>query len=324
MISRLSKKSYAEFMRTEVFLPLGLTHTSVDIGPGLEKFQAVRYGTDGLPIPFYAFDHPGGSAVYASAHDLVRFGMFHLKSRGPDQRAILTEASKDEMQKPTADSGGGSGYGIGWATTEYAGARRSVSHGGGMGGVATHLRLFPAEKIAIVVLTNSGSHPLATLVSEEIISVLMPGAARKPPNPQRPVQEPVFRPATELIGSWRGAVHTYQGEVPFELEIRADGDVHARLGTQLKTLLNRAEVRDGYLTGTLMGDIGTEDASRRPACIERVVEAARRCAERRDDGVVAARQTRRQRTYALGGVEEAVRAMEHNHASGSQRSGVTR
>ena len=48
-------------MRTEVFQPLGLTHMSIDIPAGMEKQQAMRYGTDGLPIPFYAFDHPGGS-----------------------------------------------------------------------------------------------------------------------------------------------------------------------------------------------------------------------------------------------------------------------
>ena len=105
VITRVSGRSYADFMREEVFQPLGLTHTSVNIGPGLEKHQAIRYGTDGLPIPFYDFDHPGGSAVYASAHDLVRFGMFHLKAHLPDQKAILKDQTIDEMQKATAEYG---------------------------------------------------------------------------------------------------------------------------------------------------------------------------------------------------------------------------
>ena len=155
----------------------------MDLDAGLEKQQAVRYGTDGLPIPFYGFDHPGGSAIYASAHDLVRFGMFHVKSRLADQKPILSEQSIDEMQQPTAEAGIGQGYGIGWATSEYPGGRRSVSHTGGMGGVATSLRLFPAEKIAIVVLTNSGSHPVAGLVTEEIVGVMIPGAAAQAAGP---------------------------------------------------------------------------------------------------------------------------------------------
>src|SRR5262245_46849617 len=158
VITRVSGRSYADFMREEVFLPLGLTHTSVNIGPGLEKHQAVRYGTDGAPIPFYEYDPPGTGAVYASAHDLVRFGMFHLKAHLPDQKAILKDETIDEMQKATVNTGGKSGYGIGWQTGESPGGRHVVSHGGGMGGVRTLLRLYPAEKIAIVVLSNAVSN----------------------------------------------------------------------------------------------------------------------------------------------------------------------
>jgi CubicO group peptidase (beta-lactamase class C family) len=263
VISRVSGKSYRDFMRTEVFVPLGLTHMSVDLEPALQKQQAIRYGMDGLPIPFYGFDHPGGSAIYASAHDLVRFAMFHLKSHLPDQKPIISDATIDDMQKGTADAGNGQGYGIGWMNTEYAGGRRSISHTGGMGGVSTSLRLFPAEKIAIVVLTNAGSHPVAGTVMEEITKTVLPDLAPRAPLPAVPVVS--FEPPSELVGTWTGQVHT-PPRVPLNLtlEIKKDGDVHARLGTQLQTLLNRVTLRDGFLTGAMLGDLGTEDASRTP------------------------------------------------------------
>ena len=131
-------------MREEVFLPLGLTHMSVDIGPGLEKYEAVRYGTDGLRIPFYDFDHPGGSAIYASAHDLVRFGMFHLGDRQPDQREIVSDTFGDKCRsrQPRAAK---------TRVTASAGRRKNaqgetmVSHSGGMGGVSTLLTLVPSK-----------------------------------------------------------------------------------------------------------------------------------------------------------------------------------
>src|SRR5262249_49348966 len=113
VIARVSGRAYEDFMREEVFLKLGLTHTSVGIGPGLERYQAIRYGEDGLPIPFYDFDHRGASAIYASAHDLVRFGLFHLKAHLPDQKAILSDASIDAMQKPTFTSGNYNSRGVG-------------------------------------------------------------------------------------------------------------------------------------------------------------------------------------------------------------------
>jgi CubicO group peptidase (beta-lactamase class C family) len=248
-------------MREEVFLPLGLTHTSVNIGPGLEKHQAIRYDTDGAPIPFYDFDHPGGSAVYASAHDLVRFGMFHLKTHLSDQKAILKDETIDEMQKATVNTGGKSGYGIGWGTGESPGGRRVVSHGGGMDGVRTLLRLYPAEKIAIVVLSNAVSN-LPGQVMEQIVAVVASEPARSPGAQNQPPPPPAFKPANKLLGAWQGKVHTYKGELDFKLLFQPDGDVHAQLGTQLKTLLDRVQFRDGYLRGVFTSDIGTEDANR--------------------------------------------------------------
>jgi CubicO group peptidase (beta-lactamase class C family) len=261
VITRVSGHSYADFMREEVFAPLGLTHTSVNIGPGLEKYRAIRYNTDGSPIPFYDFDHPGGSAVYASAHDLVKFGMFHLKAHLPDQKAILKDESIDEMQKATVQMGPNSGYGIGWAMTESTGRRRRVEHSGGMGGVSTLLRLYPADKIAIVVLGNASSN-LPSQVMEQIVAVVAPETTHSPGAQNQSPPERDFKPPNELLGAWQGKVHTYKGELSFKLLFQPDGDVHAQLGSQLKTLLSRPQFRDGYLSGSLAGDIGTEDANR--------------------------------------------------------------
>ena len=93
VLSRVSGESYPDFMRESVFIKLGLTRTSVGVGPGLEKFQAIRYDSKGAPYPSYDFDHPGASAVYSSAHDLIRFGMFHLKDHLADQAQIAADDS---------------------------------------------------------------------------------------------------------------------------------------------------------------------------------------------------------------------------------------
>ena len=260
VITRVSGRAYADFMREEVFAPLGLTHTSVNIGPGLEKHQAIRYGTDGAPIPFYDFDHPGGSAIYASARDLVKFGMFHLKAHLSDQKAILKDETIDEMQKATVNTGGKSGYGIGWATGESMGGRRTVSHSGGMGGVSTLLVLYPAEKLAIVVLSNASSN-LPGLVMEQVAAVVASEPMRSSGAQSQPTL-PDFKPSSELLGAWQGKVHTYKEELSFKLLFQPDGDVHVQLGTQLKTLLNRAQFSDGYVSGNFTSDIGTEDANR--------------------------------------------------------------
>jgi hypothetical protein len=67
------------------------------VAPGLEPYAAVRYEPDGRRVTNYDFDHKGGSAVLRSAHDLVRFGMFHLKNHLPDQKRILADSTIDAM-----------------------------------------------------------------------------------------------------------------------------------------------------------------------------------------------------------------------------------
>jgi CubicO group peptidase (beta-lactamase class C family) len=259
-ISRVSGKPYEDFMRQEVFLQLGLTHTSVGIGPGLERYEAVRYGADGMPIAFYDFDHRGASAIYSSAHDLVRFGLFHLKAHLADQKAILSDASIDAMHESTMSTANNSGYGIGWATADRPDGYHVVSHTGGMGGVATTLRLVPSEKLAVVVLCNAGVQ-LPHRIADEILAVLLPKWKQVSPGPQ---QHGKFPPTPELLGNWTGKLFTYKTEIPLTLRILDSGDVHAQLGGQMKMLWNDVTWRDGYLSGRMPGDIGAEDAGRRP------------------------------------------------------------
>jgi len=174
IISRISGKSYPDYIREEVLHPLGMTCAYVNIGEEHEGQHAIRYGIDGHPIPFYDFDHRGASAVYSSAHELLRFGMFHLKNHLQDQKPILTDENIDEMQRPTMKIKDNAGYGIGWEISKQTGYT-VVSHDGAMGGVATQLVLVPSESLAVVVLCNSRQYALTSLIVKEILSVMLPG-----------------------------------------------------------------------------------------------------------------------------------------------------
>jgi CubicO group peptidase (beta-lactamase class C family) len=268
VISRASGMEYAEFMRREVFLPLDMTRSSVGVGPNLAAYQAVRYGADQTPIPFYDFDHPGASAVYSSAHDLVRFGLFHLKQLQPGQKAILSHSAIDEMQRPIGEVGGGRRYGLGWFITPDEHGLRTISHSGGMGGVRTRLTLVPDEKIVVAALANAITS-LPQRMTSEILAELLPDygtrlrAETRKETPKKDAK-PEFRPPDALIGDWQGNVDTYSGARPLEMQVKPAGDIHIRLAGQLKTLLNEARFDNGHLTGVFAGDIGTPDANRRP------------------------------------------------------------
>jgi CubicO group peptidase (beta-lactamase class C family) len=261
IISRVSEQSYEDYMRQAVFLKLGLTHTSVGIGPGLEKFAAVRYNTDGLPLPFYDVDHRGGAAIYSSAHDLIRFAMFHLKAHLPDQVPILSDASIEEMQRPTVTTGPSIYYGIGWFINDLVGYR-TVNHPGSLWGGLAMLRLVPSERTAVVVLCNSRRQSeLPQEVVDKILATLLP--KYKLPPPSSPSQAVRFQPPPTLVGTWTGALSTYKADIPLVLNVLASGEVQVRLGNQLQTLLNDVTWENDTLSGLMNGDIAPEDSNRR-------------------------------------------------------------
>lgn len=272
VIERVGKKKYADFMREEVFLPLGMTHTSVDIAPGLESHQAIRYTPGGKRIPFYTFDHAGASAVYSSAHDLARFAMFHMKEHLADQRQILNDESLDAMQVP-AKNGSDDSYGIGWGTFKSARGFECIQHTGGMPGVATTLRFVPSQRLAVVVLANSRS-PLAYRLPDTIMDLLLPeqeaekqaepkedtaGAKEESDSKDASSAAPKSASLKDLAGTWRGEIDTSQGRTPLRLIIKDSGDVHVRLGDQLATLLSDASYRDGNLRGRFAGKLPYDD-----------------------------------------------------------------
>jgi CubicO group peptidase (beta-lactamase class C family) len=265
MVALKSHRSFAEFVRDEVFLPLGMTQSSIGIPAGLESKTAARYAQDGSPLPFYDFDHPGGSAVFSSAHDLALFGLFHSRQKQEEQKSILNDESLGEMQRGTADCGEGRRYGVGWFVNDSEFGYRTISHTGGMGGVRCRLVMVPDKQIVVVTLCNA-SNDLPLRIAREILGELLPDygvAMRK--NPEHKVNSDSHKPYAppELVGFWQGKVETYAGNRNVQMWVQPDGDVKIRVGGGLVALLNRSNLHDGLLTGEFVGDIGTDDANRR-------------------------------------------------------------
>lgn len=265
VISRVSGQTYAQYMEQHVFVPLGLEHTSVDIAPRLRPIAATRYGEDGKPLPFYDVDHPGASSVYSSAHDLLRFAMFHLKDRLSGQEAILDDAAIDAMHAPTASNGRqhsaadlfDDGYGIGFVVDRQYG-HRIVWHDGGMGGVSSMMKILPDQDIAVVVLTNSRNHAPRD-ISHEILRTLLPEI----PARAAAKTETAYATPQALLGRWSGHVSTYAGDMPVVVEFLADDRVRARIGTR-SAMVKYPGIKDGHFTGEVEAPIDTPDSARFP------------------------------------------------------------
>lgn len=262
IIERTSHAPYPEFMRREVFVPLALPRTAVVVRPIGGDTVAERYDQRGYPLPWYDFDHRGASAVYSSAHDLIRFAMFHLKDHLGDQQAILPDSTLDAMHVATARHSDLVGYGVGWRTHYEDFGYTGLGHTGGMPGVATLMRIYPEADAAVVVLTNSADNAAVGQITRAVMSALLPRYAENArkfvaPNPPARTAVPV-----ELHGEWHGEVRTWQGTVPLSLSVASDGGVRVRLGQGGDVVMSDATWRDTLLTGTFGGTLPAEDAGR--------------------------------------------------------------
>jgi CubicO group peptidase (beta-lactamase class C family) len=252
-LARASGQELGAFLRAEVFEPLGLDDMSLGVRPD-DKKEAMPYDESLKLLPRMTSDHPAACEVYASAHDLARFAMFHLKSHLKDQRPILADEQIDELQsgKP------GAGAGTACIIEETTGGYRLIRYPGGMPGVRTDVILVPAKRIAVVVLSNSRSRAVNT-VSQAMLNVLIPDLGTEAPKPAPAVKVDVGKWA----GTWVGAVHTYQGKLPLRLVITDSGDARATLGKEPECPITNSRIDPvGFLTGQFRGDLGTEDLKR--------------------------------------------------------------
>lgn len=261
LIERVSGRPYGEFLREEIFGPLGMNHSSAPVNAAPEG-AAVRYWDKDTPLPFYDFDHRGASAVFASARDLTRFGMFHLGLEALGAGQPLRTSTIEEMREPVARIDENRGYGIGWGINNDRSGYRTVSHTGGMGGVATTLILVPDEQITVAVVSNSRGGVVGR-VADELLAALLPEFDHG--GQGRPQEQEGLPPEVgeRLKGEWRGEVHTWAGQRTLRLWFAPGEASRAQLGDQPVARVQQLDYDDDLFHGVFDGDIGTPDASRR-------------------------------------------------------------
>ena len=207
ILAEQSGQTLSAFLATEVFKPLGLRNTMMVESGEAPRGVAQKYDETGKRLPETVNDTPGAGNIYASVHDLLRFGMFHLDDRSG---SVLSAASKEAMRTyvepgalyPYYDS---SHYGLGWYFRTTANGTRVVWHEGGMPGASSILVLLPAQKIvaAVVINANDRNDVAQSVVNRLIASVepSMPALTFVPTDGFAPYDaQPAYR------GKWEGTL----------------------------------------------------------------------------------------------------------------------
>ena len=164
VVETATRQSYAEEARQRLFLPLGMTSTTL----GMEGLQAAKHwarpsrGGRSAPLVDAYYRVPAAAGVNSNILDLARWTQAQM-GLAP---AVLPAGLVADIQRPRVNTGrpyGNSplgrslerpGYGLGMRSFTYKG-HRLVGHSGAVTGYRSTMMFDPATKTGVVMMWNS-------------------------------------------------------------------------------------------------------------------------------------------------------------------------
>jgi CubicO group peptidase (beta-lactamase class C family) len=176
--------AYNAVMRSKVFEPLGMSHTTFDFSTALADNFASPHDddVDGKTMPARMdINHsvvplrPAGG-MWTSARDLSRYLPMELAlGELPDGTRLVSKENLVERRRPQVQIGEDAAYGMGLiVNTQYG--TPVVSHGGSMFGYKSDMIFLPDHGVGAVILTNSDTGGFLTgLFRRRLLEVLFDG-----------------------------------------------------------------------------------------------------------------------------------------------------
>ena len=212
LLARHRGRPWADVVRDEVLLPLGMSRTTARPQEPAAKGWAVHPWAD---VVLLEPEHDAGAMaaagqLWSTLTDLARLGSFLLGDTGD----VLAAATLEEMAEPAGVDSAAKGwgaYGLGVQVVRIGG-RTLVGHGGSMPGFLASVFVDREEQLASVVMANATSGLDGTLAADlhEIVGTAEPFVGE----PWSPTAD---ADALELAGVW------YWGTYSYGLRLRSDG-----------------------------------------------------------------------------------------------------
>ncbi len=193
VVAAAAGRPFADHVRAELLVPLGLGGTVVDVDASSAADLGVATGYTALALgDRRPIDQVGTGALAAAtgfaslATDVVRWFAAHFFG---DERLVSDDA-KRIMQKVewSSDWPGSSSYGLG-VMIDDLGGRRVIGHGGGWPGHITRSYADPVDHLAVSVFTNAIDGPAASLAATivRLVDLAQEGIAGQD---ERPAADP--------------------------------------------------------------------------------------------------------------------------------------
>ena len=230
VIEKISGVGYDEYLRKNIFEPLGMKDSGYDWNTSVIARRASGYNPDGKLAPYLdmSLPHAAGS-LYSTVDDLAKW-VEALESG--------KVVSKENYAKMTTAYLSQYGYGL---VMEKREGHDVVGHGGGINGFNTILLRAPADKLTVVVLGNqAGGAP--DQIGKELASMYF-GKDVQP----RPVLTEVKQPAAKMDA----VAGQYELRPGFVLKVWREGEQMLTQATGQGNLPVYALSEDRYFAKTI-------------------------------------------------------------------------
>lgn len=235
IVEDVSGISFERYLVDNVWRPLGMTRTSIDIAAQHSDQVAVPYDVEGekaVKAPWEWYHTTPASSVNSTASDMAKFMLAQLRGTSP----IMSERMTREMQRqqitlhPLLP-----GMGFGWqqiARGTGANVDLGVEHGGDVAGFSSLVTLLPGRNFGVFVASHREGSDLRFTVTRALLDRFFSVAAPARAVSMHASPEVAARAVARYAGHYRAniACHTCANPRPvpeFDVVANADGTLTA-------------------------------------------------------------------------------------------------
>ena len=211
VVESAAQLPFADYARTEIFAPLGMSRSSFaqPPPPELERDAAIAYrcskaGCDPIEPDFRSAYPPGG--LVTTANDMTRFMLAELGAPVDGKRVLSDSVLQLMHTRQFSHDPALPGLTYGFAEDDVAG-QRALSHAGGASGFMSFVVLVPTRTLGMFVVTNGGSSRFGAAALAAIDSLMDPS------RPGRPAASRLTTTATvtDPVGAYRLTRYAHRG-----------------------------------------------------------------------------------------------------------------
>lgn len=237
IIEQLSKETFEQVVKKEVFDPLGLSSATYSYDRDVEQSLITGYNTDGTTvIPYWHVLYRAFGGINIRAREMSRVLEIFLNDGRLDDQVIFTPGQIKRMSTPTttvaARAGLTYGYGLGLYQYHHKGIPM-IGHGGDADGYLTYLAFSPVLGKGYFVIINAFNSRAMKTIRNIIEDHLTEG--------KRALQPPLVHEMNQLemsniVGRYPEVTYRFRHRPPLEV-FEEQGLLYTRQGTRKARLI---------------------------------------------------------------------------------------